>query len=226
MNRTLVHEGGPLNARVYRVEAADGGIWIEKDFSECPRLVRNTLGRFLVWRECWILRRLSSTGIVPCGVRRVSPFVLREDFCAGITLRAARKTPPPRDDGDPDPRHLVPRSFLEALEDGIKAVHAAGFVHLDLHNYRNVLVGPGWKPVLLDWQSALPTSWMPSSLRRALERVDLAGVCKFWHKLRPGELDESRVKFLERSRFLRRHFWIPRIHRRPERRPDAGASPR
>ena len=213
MTRTLVHAGGPLNARVYRVEDADGARWIEKDFAASPWLVRNTVGRFLVWRECWILRRLEKTGIVPGGARRLSPVCLREDFCEGITLRVARAEPPRRDDDDPDPRHLAPRAFFEALDAGVKACHAARFVHLDLHNSRNVMVAPGWKPVLLDWQSALPTFWMPRFLRRALERIDMAGIYKFWNKFRPGELSPSQLRRLDRSRFIRKHFWLPRLHK-------------
>ena len=233
MTRTLVHRGGALNARVYRAEGADGAAWIEKDFSECPRLVRNTLGRFFVWRECWILWRLETTGLVPGGVRRLGPFALREDFVAGFALRDSDTGVFTRNACEPSTaygvaeemlREPVPRSFFEALEAGIRAVHAAGFVHLDLHNSRNVMVGPGWEPTLIDWQSALPTFWMPGFLRRALERIDLAGVYKFWNKFRPGELSPERLRFLERSRFLRRHFWIPRIHRsrvRPSPRPPA-----
>ena len=233
MTRTLVHRGGALNARVYRAEGADGTAWIEKDFSECPRLVRNTLGRFFVWRECWILRRLQTTGLVPGGVRRLGPFALREDFVAGFALRDSDTGVFTRNACEPSTaygvaeemlREPVPRSFFEALEAGIRAVHAAGFVHLDLHNSRNVMVGPGWEPTLIDWQSALPTFWMPGFLRHALERIDLAGVYKFWNKFRPGELSPERLRFLERSRFLRRHFWIPRIHRsrvRPAPRPPS-----
>ena len=228
--RTLVHKGGALNARVYRAEGADDSAWIEKDFSACPRLVRNTLGRFLVWRERWILRRLEKTGLVPGGVRKIHSFALREDFCPGFALRdsdtgvyASNVFDPSKAVGVPAAmlREPVPRAFFEALETGVKACHAAGFVHLDLHNSRNVLVGPGWKPVLLDWQSALPTCWMPGFLRRALERIDLAGVYKFWDKFRPGELPPDRLAFLRRSRFVRRHFWIPRIHGRKDQNPPA-----
>ena len=229
MQRTLLHKGGPLNARVYRVEDADGAAWIEKDFSECPRPVRNTLGRYLVWRECWILGRLASTGAAPGGARRLGPFSLREDFVPGFALRdsdtgvyASNVFDPSKVHGVPAEmlREPVPRAFFEALEAGVRAVHAARFVHLDLHNSRNVMVGPGWRPTLIDWQSALPTGRMPGFLRRALERIDLAGVYKLWNKFRPGELDEGRMRFLERSRFIRRHFWIPRLHSR-----SAGGGP-
>ena len=218
-----IHVGGPLNACVYRVRDADGRLSVEKDFSSCSRFVRNTLGRFLLWRECWILRRLAGTGAVPGNVRRTGPFALREDFVPGFALRdsdtgvyAGNVFDPSKASGVPAAmlREPVPREFFERLETCVRTVHAAGFVHLDLHNARNVMVGPGWRPVLLDWQSALPTSWMPGPLRRALERIDLAGVCKFWNKFRPGELDETRLRFLHRARFVRRHFWLPRLHRR------------
>ena len=224
-DRILVHAGGRLNARVYRVEAAGGGRWLEKDFSSSPRIVRNTLGRLLVWRECWILRRLARTGVVPGGVRRISPFALREDFVAGFALRdsdtgvyRSNVFDPSKAVGVPAGmlREPVPREFFEAFEAGVRAVHAAGFVHLDLHNSRNVMVGPGWRPTLVDWQSALPTFWMPGFLRRALERIDLAGVYKLWDKFRPGELDAEKSRLLDRSRFVRRHFWIPRLHRTPK----------
>ena len=213
MQRILLHKGGPLNARVYRVEGADGAAWIEKDFSECPRPVRDTLGRYLVRRECRILRRLASTGAAPGGARRLGPFSLRD---SDTGVYASNVFDPSKVHGVPAEmlREPVPRAFFEALEAGVRAVHAARFVHLDLHNSRNVMVGPGWRPTIIDWQSALPTGWMPGFLRRALERVDLAGVYKLWNKFRPGELDEARMRFLGRSRFIRRHFWVPRLHSR------------
>lgn len=215
--RILIHEGGACNARVWRVEDGAGGVWIEKDFLKSPSIVRHTLGRFLVWRECSILRRLEKTGAAPGGVRRLTPFSLREDFVAGGTLHdadpGAYALPPAP--GEP-PRNwmpAVPRAFFEAFEEAVRAVHRTGFVHLDLHNARNVMVAPGWKPVLVDWQSALPTFWMPGFLRRAVERIDLTGVDKLWDKFRPGELPPGRLRTLRQARFIRKYFWLPRLHR-------------
>ena len=222
MKRIPIHIGGMFNARVYRVEGDDGSLHVEKDFSACSWIVRNTLGRFFIWRECWILRCLEKTGIVPGNVRRVSPFCLREDFCPGFALRdsdtgvyASNVFDATKVVGVPAEMLLepVPRAFFEALESGVMSVHEARFVHLDLHNSRNVMVGPGWRPTLIDWQSALPTCWMPSFVRRAFESIDLAGVYKLWNKFRPGELTREQMAFLHRFQFLRRHFWIPRVHR-------------
>jgi len=215
----LVHKGGLLNACVYRVTGADGRMWMEKDFSKSPWLVRNTVGRFLVFRECWILRWLSGTDAVPTGVAKLSPFAMREDWCAGFTLRDSccgvhSENLPGVKVVEGVPREVldgpIPRTFFEALEAGIRAVHKRGFVHLDLHNERNVMVAPGYRPVILDWQSALPLAKVPL-LGRLLRRIDLAGVYKLWDRFRPGELDEGRRSLLTRERFLRTHFWMPRI---------------
>ena len=211
--RTLLHAGGALNARVYKVAGADGSEWIEKDFSSCPWLARNTVGRFLTWREALILRHLGrKTDVVPSGARRVSAFCFKEAFVPGETLRgmADRKS---AEGVDPFSGKVFPPEFFDTLEKEVRTIHRAGFVHLDLHNARNVMVGPGFKPSIVDWQSAVPTFFMLPPLRRALERIDIAGVYKFREMYRPGELGPEQARFLERSRFVRRHFWLPRIHR-------------
>lgn len=204
--RSLIHRGGPCNARVFRVADADGSEHIEKDFSECPWIVRNTIGRFLTWRECWILRHLGGTGMVPGGVRRVSAFCIREDFCKGRMLQEYRLEALEGKTG------TLPRSFFEALEEGVAKCHRMRFVHLDLHNARNIIVTQDNRPILLDWQSALPTFLAIPPLRRALERIDLAGVYKFWDIIRPDELPPEKQRLFRRSRFFRRFFWIPALH--------------
>ncbi len=215
-NRTLIHAGGLFNARVYKVAHQDGTFHIEKDFSASPWPVRNTVGRFLIWREAWILRYLEhKTAIVPGGVRILSPFCLREDFCRGKTLHEVRDAATPADlaPGEtPDLSTALPHIFFEMLACGVDDCHRAHFVHLDLHNSRNVMVDPDGHPVIIDWQSALPTFLVLPPLRHALERIDLAGVYKFWQLFRPRELTSKQTHFLEHSRFIRQHFWFPRLH--------------
>lgn len=208
MTRELIHRGGLCNASVFKVTGEGDGAHVEKDFSGAPWLVRNTLGRFLIWRETWILRRLAKTGVVPQGVRRVSAFCLSEDFLDGGMLQEYRLRAQSGEKGE-----ILPRSFFEAFEEGVARCHRAGFVHLDLHNARNILVTPGFQPVFLDWQSAVPAFILIRPLRRALERIDLAGVYKFWDIIRPGELPAEKKRSLGRSRLIRRFFWIPALHR-------------
>ncbi|MBR0056582.1 MAG: hypothetical protein IJP66_04570 [Kiritimatiellae bacterium] len=219
VRRVLIHSGGALNARVYRCEARDGARWIEKDFTGCSWLARNTVGRFLVWRECWILRRLQGTGVVPGGVAKISPYALREDFCPGFTLRDSccgvhgeNEASAEKAGGLPVEMLTspVPAAFFDALERGIREAHRRGFAHLDLHNERNVIVGPEWRPVILDWQSALPLARVPL-LGRLLAGIDLAGVGKFRERFRPGELDGAGRARMRRIYFWRRHFWFPRV---------------
>ena len=114
---------------------------------------------------------------------------------------------------DPACGRLFDRDFFTRLENKVRAFHAAGFVHLDLHNARNVMVGTGENPVIVDWQSAIPTFFMPRFLRRAFERIDQAGIIKFREMFRPKDLTEAERRFLSRSRFFRKYFWIPRLHR-------------
>lgn len=217
--RKLIHKGGLLNARVYRVQDGTGKVWIEKDFSENPWFVRNTVGRFLIARECRILRQLEPSGIVPTGVCRISAFAMREDFCQGFTLRDSccgvhsdNHTGSISIDGVPQEMldSPIPRKFFEALEAGMRAIHALGFVHLDMHNERNIIVGSDYRPVILDWQSALPFAKLPI-IGRLLRRIDYSGILKFWDRFRPGELDWKHSRQLKRSRFIRNRFWIPRI---------------
>ena len=208
-NRELLHRGGAFNADVFLVTEADGARHVEKDFSGRAWIVRNTVGRFLIAREAAFLRRLAGTGIVPSGVGRVSPFRLRESFCEGGTLRPHMwfgKTPREKP-GD------IPREFFEALEAGVREVHGLRIVHLDLHNGRNIMVAPGFRPVLIDWQSALSTAFAAPPLRRALERIDLAGVYKFWENIRPGEIDAGKRGMLRGVMSARRRFWIPALHK-------------
>ena len=218
--RRRLHGGGPFNAVVWLCDEGGPAPWIEKDFSGAVWLVRNTIGRFLVAHEIRVLLRLEKTGAVPTGVRRISPFALREaaipgfalrdTLCgafkgnrpeevsfSGVPLEMLRETPPPR--------------FFDDWEAALRACHALKFVHLDLHNARNVMVTPGFHPVMIDWQSALPTALLPGPLRRFLERIDLAGLAKFRAKFHPEKTTPDEKRRLKRARFVRQHFWLPRI---------------
>ena len=48
----------------------------------------------------------------------------------------------------------LPRDFFERLEELVRAVHARGVCHNDLHKEQNVLVGEDGRPALIDFQLA------------------------------------------------------------------------
>ncbi len=218
--RRRIHGGGPFNAVVWMCSVDGTAPWIEKDFSQAAWIVRNTVGRFLVAREVWVLRKLGKTGAVPSGVRKISPFALREDVISGFALRdslcgAYKGNSPDEVQFHGVPKEMLserpPMKFFDDLATALRACHVLGFVHLDLHNSRNIMVTPGFRPVMLDWQSAIPTAFLPRPLRRILEKIDMAGVAKFRAKFHPEATTADERRRLHRALILRHLLWIPRV---------------
>ena len=75
--------------------------------------------------------------------------------------------------------------------------------HFDLRNAKNILITDTGEPLLLDFQSAAGTGWMPGPLRRFAERVDLAAIYKHWQKRSPDTLGPERTAALGRMTRLR-----------------------
>ena len=208
IKKTLLHKGGFANAKIYRLETPDGEVFIEKDFSGCSFLIRNTIGRFLIRREVHYLLRLEETGVVPGKARRIGPFCMRETFCAGQTLREIPK-PNPKVPGS---ENRIPVAYFHALFNALQNIHQSGIVHLDLHNLRNIIVSADGTPVLLDWQSAIHTRLLLPPIRRLLENIDNMGVLKAFDKFHPEAMNDELSKKLEHAKKIRRRFWLPRIH--------------
>jgi predicted Ser/Thr protein kinase len=182
----VLSRGRWANAVLY-LHRRDGAAWVVKDFRPSGFAVRNTIGRFLIWREMRALRRVAGIEGVPAGVLRLDAHALAYRFVPGVTLKHA-------DLGE----HAA--DFFVRLERVLMQVHAAGrIVHLDVRNARNVLVTERGEPLLLDFQSAISTRWMPERLRRLAERVDLGGVYKHWQRSAPDSLDEARAALLSKA---------------------------
>lgn len=191
--RRLLRSGRWANARVERV-TIDGAEWTLKDFSPRPLAVRNTLGRFLLWRELSALRRVAGLPGVPADAFRLDAHAIAARYLPGTTLA---ELPPGR----------VSTSFLEALERLLQRVHQCGMVHLDTRGGGNMLMMPDGEPGIFDFQAALSTQWMPAGLRRLLESFDLSGIYKKWAQWQPESLGESRRVLYERTTRWRR-YWI------------------
>lgn len=188
-----------------------GEPWVVKDFRSSGFGVRNTVGRFLIRREVRALRKVAGVEGVPAGVFRLDAHALAYRFVPGVTLKHA----------DLGERAM---DFFVRLERVLMQVHAAGrIVHLDVRNARNILVTERGEPMLLDFQSAISTRWMPAPLRRLAERVDLGGVYKHWQRSAPDSLDEARAGLLSRANRWRAlwpvHGYFGRSKRAREARP-------
>jgi RIO-like serine/threonine protein kinase len=189
--RDVLSRGRWANA-VLSLHRHGGEFWVVKDFRPRAFAVRNTIGRLLIRREVRALRRLAGVAGVPARAFRLDAHALAYVFVPGVPLSRADLGQRATD-------------FFARLERLLFEVHAVGgIVHLDVRNGRNVLVTEEGKPVLLDFQSCIGTRWMPASLRRWAERLDLAGMYKHWERKSPETLDEPRRDLLARANWWRR----------------------
>ena len=209
--RELLRDGRFANARVERVRI-DGVDWIVKDFSARHLVVRYTIGRFLVGREVRALRRLEGLPGVPSQAFRVDAFAMAARFVQGRALKGAWAA-------------QVSTAYLIALESLLQQVHARGLVHLDTRGGGNLLMMPDGTPGIIDFQAAVSTRWMPASLRRWFEDLDMSGVYKKWLRGQPDTMDEQRRASYARLTKWRR-LWVLRgyLGLRKRRSPRRSAS--
>ncbi len=191
----VLNEGRWANA-VLHLFRREGGVWVVKDFRPRNPLVRETIGTLLTAREMRGLNRIAGIPGVPVDAFRLDRHALAYRYTVGSSLaRPGIGT--------------LPTEFYAALEQLLRQVHARGIVHLDVRNARNVLVDEQGRPVLLDFQSHLATTWLPRRLRELVELFDLSGVYKHWAGSQPDSLGEARAEVLARMNRWRR-FWVLR----------------
>lgn len=207
--RELMRDGRWANARVERV-SLDGEEWTVKDFASRSFWVRNSVGRFLCWRELRALDRLAGVAGIPAEAFRLDAHAIAARYLPGTVLAEV-------------PAERAGTAFLQSYEALLAAVHARGVVHLDTGGSRNMLLLDDGRPGLIDFQAALFTDRMPARLRRLLEGIDMAGLYKKWARWQPQSLGPRRREIVERMLrwrrvwVLRGYFGVKRRHR-PDRR--------
>lgn len=189
----ILNQGRWANATVF-VHDHGGLQWVVKDFHDCPRAYRETLGRLMVSRELSALERLRGLAGVPSGAFRIDAYALAYRFVPGIEM------------ADAGPDRATPEFFL-ALEAAVLAMHGRNIAHLDLRYGGNILVGEADEPLLLDFQSHVKLGGLPGFLRKVFEKADLAGVYKHWSHRHPDSLGTERLAFLGRANRWRR-LWV------------------
>jgi hypothetical protein len=188
--KTVLSQGRWANAVLYRFEHG-GTTWVVKDFRPRGFLARNLIGRFLVGREFGALSRLDGIPATPQGAFRIDEYALAYRFVPGRSLRGTSDV-------------VFGPDFFPALERGLREMHArARLAHFDLRNAKNMLITESGEPMLLDFQSAVGTGWMPDLLRRFAERVDLAAIYKHWKKRSPETMGADRIEALARMNRIR-----------------------
>lgn len=184
----LLRDGRAANACVSCVSYA-GKEWTVKDFSSRNFWVRTFLAPFLLRHELKILRQLHGIDGVAHECFAIDSEAIAIRFLPGRPLSCLKA-------GE------VTTEYLEQMEALLTAIHARGVVHLDTRGTGNWLVSPEGKPLLIDFQAALRTHWMPQSWRHIVELIDLSGVYKKWLEWHPETIGEER-----QARWNEAQYW-------------------
>lgn len=190
----MVSRGRWGNADILQFEH-QGAVWMIKDFSACPSLVKHTWGRWMALREYKVLKRLQGIDGIPKDPFMLDPFALCYRYIPGTNLKIARKT------------LTLGADFFIALEKTVRLMHERNIVHLDIRYMRNILVTDEGNPAILDFQSSLFLDNIPKAFHGFLKDVDISGVYKCWRKASPSTIDNERLRMLEKMERIR-SLWI------------------
>jgi serine/threonine protein kinase len=116
---------------------------VVKDFSTGRFLFRNTVGRFLVWREAKAYRRLENIKGVPALYGVIDGLALVIQEIPSIDLESL------------DSETKLPDKFFDALKDLVNSCHRRGVAHCDLKRAPNTLVGHDGFPYVIDWAASI-----------------------------------------------------------------------
>ncbi|NQT85317.1 hypothetical protein HQ560_01045 [bacterium] len=181
----------------------DGRLAVVKDFSKAPWLVRHTYGRWLAARESRIYARLAGVEGVPALVGRVDGFAFAIEFVEAASLKEI-------------PHCQIGPDVFESLERVLAGVHAAGVVHLDCHQKKNVLVTAEGRVYVVDFATSLFLGRNVLSRRvlvPLLARADRWGLLKLKRRYCPDALTPEETRELRWSEWLG-WLWLPSLIRR------------
>ena len=137
----------PTNTRpAIWVVQEEGVQAIVKDFSTGRFLFRNTMGRFLVWRERKAYGKLKNVRGVPALYRVLGGLALVIEKIPGRNLEEL------------EDKMEIPASFFETLKDQVDRFHEKGIAHCDLKRSPNTLYGEDGLPYIIDWGASISES--------------------------------------------------------------------
>ena len=142
--------------------------------------MRRLLGPWQLDREARAYRLLEGVRGAPRFLGRVDRQAIAVEYVPGSDLAAVRP-------GD------LPDSFFDRLDRLLDSLHAAGVAHGDLHR-RDVLLGPGGEPYLVDFSTSIAVGPDPDPLLgflfRQMCRADRRSAAKLRRRLLPGSRHE------------------------------------
>jgi len=166
---------------------------VVKDFSTNKFFFRNTIGRFLVWRERKAYRKLRGITGVPVLYRVIDGLALVTEEIPGRSLENLEK------------EIKLPVSFFEALKGLVTRIHDKGLAHCDLKRAPNTILGDNGLPYIIDWGASISEEEFripPLSLiYRRFKLDDQMAITKFKLRHSPETISpEETARYNYRSR--------------------------
>lgn len=116
---------------------------VVKDYSSNRFLYRNTIGRFLLWRERKAYRKLKGLRGVPTCYRVIDGLALVIEEISGTNIEGLEN------EGG------LSEGFFEQLQVVVEDVHSRGLAHCDLKRAPNILLGHDKRPYIVDWSASI-----------------------------------------------------------------------
>ena len=116
---------------------------VVKDYSTSKFLFRNSVGRFLVWRESKAYRKMKNLKGIPSLYRVIDGLALVMEEIPGRNLE------------DIEDKMEIPQAFFDALKDLVAGFHERGLAHCDLKRAPNTLFGHDGLPYIIDWGASI-----------------------------------------------------------------------
>jgi serine/threonine protein kinase len=183
----------PTNTRpIIRLVEENGVLGVVKDFSVNGFVYRNTIGRFLVWREGRAYQRLKEVKGIPLLFRKVDGLALVISKVPGKNLEHLSGEERPDLD------------FFQKLTRLIQECHERGVAHCDLKRSANTMIDEFGKPYIVDWSAAITDKefcvYPLTIIYRLFAQDDFKAVRKLRMRFCPESItDEERRKYAQRA---------------------------
>jgi RIO-like serine/threonine protein kinase len=141
-NLGILREPSSTRPTLWLVEE-NGARAVVKDYSSNRFWYRNTIGRFLLWRESKAYRRLNGLRGVPTCYRVIDGLALITEEIAGRNIEGLEN------------EERLSEKFFDRLQELVKDVHRRGLAHCDLKRAPNILLGPDERPYIVDWSASI-----------------------------------------------------------------------
>ena len=166
---------------------------VVKDYSTNGFVYRNTIGRFLIWRESKAYSRLRGINNIPTFYHVIDSAALVIEEVQGKALASLTTG------------ETIPKGFFQELRQLVEIVHGRGVAHCDLKASTNILLSHDGHPYIVDWAasiSARECRFFPLNLvyERFLED-DFLGVVKLQLRHYQNSVSpEERARYYGRGR--------------------------